>query len=138
MQTSFALVCAALASALGSVPATASQASNLGNDPDAVTIRFLVDAAAADFRAHPPTALAFRKVYFGQFDGKGQTQYEICGEFQVARAGGGKEWLHFVTIKTSGYEQYVGAQASSFCTREGMSWDEDDWSGELTKRYRKK
>ena len=109
-----------------------------GADPDAVTIRFLLDSAAADFRAHPPKALAFRKVYFGQFDAQGQPpQYEICGEFQVARAGGGKEWLHFVTIKTSGYEQYIGAQANGFCTREGMSWDEDDWSAELLVRYRK-
>jgi hypothetical protein len=40
-----------------------------------------------------------------------------------------------VTIRTSGYEQYIGAQASSFCTREGLSWDEDDWSAELLKRY---
>jgi hypothetical protein len=108
-----------------------------GSDPDAVTIHFLLDSAAADFRAHPPKALAFRKVYFGQFDGKGATQYEICGEFQVAAAGGKKEWQHFVTVKTSGYEQYIGGQANGFCTREGMSWDEDDWSAELLKRYRK-
>jgi hypothetical protein len=108
------------------------------SQPDAIPIDYLLDSAAADFRTHPPKALAFRKVYFGQFDAKGQPpQYEICGEFQVAKEGGKKEWLHFVTIKTSGYEQYIGEQASSFCTREGMSWDEDDWSAELLKRYRK-
>jgi len=106
-------------------------------DAGAIPIQYLLDSAAADFRAHPPQALAFRKVYFGQFEGEGRIQYEICGEFQVAKAGGKKEWLHFATIKTSGYEQYIGGQAISFCTREGMSWDEDDWSAELTKRYRK-
>ena len=120
------------------VPGSASAHPPAPTDSDAIPIDFLLDSAAADFRAHPPKALAFRKVYFGQFDGEGQTQYEICGEFQVEKAGGKTEWLHFVTIKTSGYEQYIGAQAISFCTREGMSWDEDDWSAELTKRYRKK
>jgi hypothetical protein len=119
--------------------AVSGRASPPQPDPDSVTIHFLLDSAAADFRKHPPQALAFRKVYFGQFDATGEPpQYEICGEFQIAGAGGKKEWLHFVTIKTSGYEQYIGAQASSYCTREGMSWDEDDWSAELLTRYRKK
>jgi len=105
-------------------------------DPDRVTIDFLLASAAADFHAHPPQALAFRKVYFGQFDEAGHAPlYEICGEYQVATAGGKKEWRHFVTIKTSGYEQYVSPKEPSYCTREGMSWDEDDWSAELSRRY---
>jgi len=134
MRTPTALLALALVAACGARPASAQAPAPA--DPDKVTIDFLLDSAAADFRAHPPQALAFRKVYFGQFDGKGTTQYEICGEFQVAQAGGKKEWLHFVTIKTSGYEQYVGGQASYYCTREGMSWDEDDWSAALLKRYK--
>jgi hypothetical protein len=105
---------------------------------DKATIDYLLDSAAADFRTHPPRATAFRKVYFGQFDAEGQPpQYEICGEFQVNKPGGKHAWMHFVTIRTSGYEQYISAQPPSWCTREGMSWDEDDWSEELTKRYRK-
>jgi hypothetical protein len=101
-------------------------------------IDFLLDSAAADFRAHPPVAVDFRKVYFGQFDAKGQPpQYEICGEFKVVGDDGKSKWMHFTTIRTSGYEQYIGGQASSYCTREGMSWDEDDWSAQLRKRYRK-
>ena len=114
-------------------------ASEPNTDTDKATIDYLLDSAAADFRTHPPKAVDFRKVYFGQFDAKGQSpQYEICGEFKVAKPGGKFEWLHFVTIRTSGYEQYISAQANQHCTREGMSWDEDDWSAELSKRYRKK
>lgn len=107
-----------------------------GVDPDKATIDYLIDSAAADFRKHPPQALAFRKVYFGQFDTRGKpSQYEICGEFQAMKDGK-RQWLHFVTIKTSGYEQYISDAPPSWCTREGMSWDEDDWSAELLKRYR--
>jgi len=118
--------------------AAAGQPAPVDTATDKATIEYLLDSAAADFRTHPPKATAFRKVYFGQFDAEGQPpQYEICGEFQVDKPGGKHAWMHFVTIRTSGYEQYVGAQAPSWCTREGMSWDEDDWSAELTKRYRK-
>jgi len=113
-------------------------ASETDTSNDKANIDFLLDSAAKDFRTHPPQALAFRNVYFGQFDSKGNPPtYEICGEFQVAKDGK-KQWLHFATLKTSGYEQYVGDGELSWCTREGMSWDEDDWSAELTKRYRKK
>jgi len=133
MRTPTVLLVFALVAACGSRPVSALEPAPA--DSDRVTIDYLLASAAADFRAHPPQALAFRKVYFGQFDGKGETQYEICGEFQVAKGDGKKVWLHFVTIKTSGYEQYIGAQPSAYCTREGMSWDEDDWSAELLKRY---
>src|SRR6478736_5931997 len=89
-------------------------------DPAKPTIDFLLDSAASDFKAHAPKAIAFRKVYFGQYDEKGHpAQYEICGEFQVTNASGKKEWLHFVTIKTSGYEQYIAPKELSYCTREG-------------------
>jgi hypothetical protein len=136
MRIPKALLLPVLAAACGL--AVAGQPAPSAADPDSVTIHYLLDSAAADFRAHPPKAVAFRKVYFGQFDAEGQApQYEICGEFQVAKPGGKTEWLHFVTIRTSGYEQYVGVQAPSYCTREGMSWDEDDWSAELLERYRK-
>jgi hypothetical protein len=107
-------------------------------DPAKPTIDFLLDSAAADFKAHAPKAIAFRKVYFGQYDEQGQPpQYELCGEFQAVDADGKQQWLHFATIKTSGYEQYIGPKELSYCTREGMSWDEDDWSAELFARYEK-
>jgi hypothetical protein len=135
MQNLRALLMLGLAAASGGVTAHAPVLA--AADTDSARIDYLLDSAAADFRTHPPKALAFRKVYFGQFDGDRKTQYELCGEFQVAKPGGKTEWMHFVTIRTSGYEQYIGGQASSFCTREGMSWDEDDWSAELLKRYRR-
>jgi hypothetical protein len=130
----FAFVSSSLLLAAASAASVAGGAAK--SDPGDESRAYLLDSAAADFRAHAPKALAFRKVYFGQFDGEGTTQYEICGEFQVAKPGGKTEWLHFTTIRTSGYEQYIGGQASRYCSREGMSWDEDDWSAELTKRYK--
>ena len=45
------------------------------SDAGAIPVEYLLDSAAADFRAHPPQALAFRKVYFGQFEGEGRIQY---------------------------------------------------------------
>ena len=120
---------------LSAATAAANSPAPKDATPEA-TREYLLDSAAADFRAHPPKALAFRKVHFGEFNEEGQTQYEICGEFQVEKEGK-LVWLHFVTIRTSGYEQYIGKTPVSFCTRDGMSWDEDDWSAELQKRYEK-
>jgi hypothetical protein len=70
----------------------------------------------------------------------------MCGEFLPAAGdasagtGGGagamREWTPFVTIKTSGYEQYIGAQAeASYCQRSSVIWDkESDLSTVLQSR----
>jgi hypothetical protein len=52
-----------------------------------------------------------------------------------AGKGGKPEWLPFATIKTSGYEQWIGAQAVSYCQSASVIWDKDaDLSSELQKR----
>ena len=47
----------------------------------------------------------------------------LCGQFLATQATGSAEWTPFVTIQTSGYEQYIGAQAGSYCQRPSVVWD---------------
>ena len=60
----------------------------------------------------------------------------LCGQFLPAQEAGTPEWTPFVTIKTSGYEQYIGAQAeASYCQRSSVIWDkESDLSTVLQSR----
>ena len=97
-------------------------------------VDFLVSSAADDFHAHPPRPARFRSVrsgYVAQRDGT--RQYRLCGEFLPAREDNNSEWTRFVTIKTSGYEQYLGGQAANFCNS-SMTWDKGDLSSELQTR----
>jgi hypothetical protein len=65
----------------------------------------------------------------------GTKQYLLCGEFQPAQREGKAEWMPFVTLKTSGYEQWLGGQAASWCQRSEIVWDDGgDLSGSLQKR----
>jgi len=52
----------------------------------------------------------------------GDKQYMLCGMFQPAQESGNAEWVPFATIKTSGYEQWIGAQATGFCQGRSMIW----------------
>jgi hypothetical protein len=85
-------------------------------------LEFLLTAAATDFHAHrPPFPARFRDVRFGHFMiPAGTKQYMLCGEFLPQQREGKAEWTPFATIKTSGYEQYIGIQALSFCQRSHM------------------
>jgi hypothetical protein len=65
----------------------------------------------------------------------GEEQYRLCGQFLPAQDEGKAEWTPFVTIKTSGYEQYIGAQAAGFCQDSSVTWDEaGDLSSALQSR----
>ena len=92
-------------------------------------VQFLLSSAAKDFHEHGPAGpLHFRNVRVGHVTNPdGKDQYKLCGEFQQQDKA---EWMHFVTIKTSGYEQYLGGQAENFC--KGVTWDrQDDLSAPL-------
>jgi len=52
-----------------------------------------------------------------------EKQYMLCGQFLPAQAGGKAGWTPFATIKTSGYEQWTGAQAAGFCQDSSIIWD---------------
>jgi len=80
--------------------------------PDSV-IQFLIASAAADFNEHkPPTAIDIRNVKTGFIVSGNEKLYLICGEFLSKEK---NEWESFTTIKTSGYEQYIGGD--SYCQK---------------------
>ena len=100
-------------------------------------VQFLLTAAATDFHTHrPPDPVRFRDVRIGHvMTPTGEEQYVLCGHFLPAQEGGKAEWTPFATIKTSGYEQWIGAQAAGFCQGSSVIWDKvGDWSSSLQSR----
>jgi len=91
-------------------------------------MEFLLSSAATDFHAHrPPVVERFREVRFGHVSTPaGGKQYQLCGEFLPQQREGKAEWIPFATIKTSGFEQYLGFQAGSWCQRSQFVPDKDE------------
>ena len=82
-----------------------TKGENLEPIPDS-TVLFLITSASKDFHEHqPPTAIDFRNVKFGYISSPDEKIYLLCGEFLSQEK---NEWASFATIKTSGYEQYLG------------------------------
>ena len=100
-------------------------------------VQFLLTAAATDFHTHrPPDPVRFRDVRIGHVvTPSGKEQYMLCGQLLPAQEGGKAEWTPFATIKTSGYEQWIGAQAAGFCQGSTVIWDKvGDLSSSLRSR----
>ena len=100
-------------------------------------VEFLLTAAATDFHTHrPPDPARFRDVRVGHVaTTSAQEQYFLCGQFLPAQEGRTAEWTPFATIKTSGYEQWIGAQAAGYCGRSSVLWDKvGDLSSSLQTR----
>ena len=100
-------------------------------------LEFLLTAAAADFHAqHPSHTINFRKVHIGHvMTPGGEKQYMLCGQFLAVRAEDKGGWAPFATIKTSGYEQWLGDQAATFCKRPSILWEKGDLSPLLQSRF---
>jgi len=115
---------------------TRSESQAVSPTRDSV-VRFLLTAAAADFHTHrPPDPVRFRDVRIGHvMTPSGEEQYMLCGQFLPAQEGGKAEWTPFATIKTSDYEQWIGAQAAGFCQGSTVIWDKvGDLSSSLQSR----
>jgi hypothetical protein len=100
--------------------------------------QFLLTSAATDFRTHrPPDPVRFRDVRMGHVTNpNGEPQYRLCGQFLPAEQSGKAEWISFATIKTSGYEQWIGAQAAGYCQGSSFAWDNvGDLSAALQSRF---
>src|SRR5262245_47390658 len=97
--------------ACGASDAAPNGPSNPAQPPTNPSVEFLLTSAATDFREHGhPTR--FRHVRSGYITaGDGTKQYRLCGEFLPAESKGKAEWTPFVTVQTSGYEQWLGGQA---------------------------
>jgi proline iminopeptidase len=107
-------------------PAPAASGAGGTGSIDSV-VEYLVNAAATDFHTHGPKGpLRVRDVRMGHVAKPGgEKQYLLCGQFQSEQSGGQAEWTRFATIKTSGYEQWIGGPASGFCgERPSFAWDE--------------
>jgi hypothetical protein len=100
-------------------------------------VEFLLTSAATDFHTHrPPDLGRFRDVRIGHVKtSSGEDQYMLCGHYLPVQEGGIAEGTPFVTIKTSGYEQYIGAAEATYCQRPSLIWDkEGDLSTSLQSR----
>ncbi len=101
-------------------------------------VQFLLNSAANDFHTNrPPNAVRFRSVRLAHVTTPDRKpQYRLCGEFLPAPEGGKAEWTPFATIKTSGYEQWIGAQAANYCHGSSLVWDTvDNLSSALQSRF---
>ncbi len=100
-------------------------------------LQFLLTSAATDFHTHSQShTIHFRKVRSGRvMISEGETQYTLCGQFLPVQAKGKANWTPFVTIKTSGYEQWLGDQAMSFCKRRSFIGDKGDLSSSLQSHF---
>jgi hypothetical protein len=101
-------------------------------------VQFLLTSAATDFHAHrPPDLGPFRDVRIGHTKSStGEDSYRMCGQFLSAQHAGNTEGTPFVTLKTSGYEQYIGTKAATtYCQGPSVIWDnEGDLSASLQSR----
>jgi hypothetical protein len=101
--------------------------------PDSV-VQFLIISASNDFRNHqPPTAIDFRNVKIGYIkSANSEMTFLLCGEFLAQE---NKKWSEFTTIKTSGYEQYLGK--TQYCRDATMVLTDENLSGELKNKLTK-
>ena len=135
----FAVCCTTPASQSQSGAASTGEgrASEGPNPSTDSPMEFLIRSAASDFQAHrPPVVERFRHVRFGHvMTPSGAKQYQLCGEFLPQQKEGKAAWTPFATIKTSGFEQYLGVQAASWCQRSQFVQEGDeDLSSILQKR----
>ena len=97
-------------------------------------VRFLLDASAKDFHDHqPPVPVSFRNVELRNLiSANAENHYMLCGQF-LARDK--NEWTYFATIKTSGYEQWIGNQSLGYCQdAKAISYKISDLSSALKSR----
>jgi len=115
-------------------PSVTSITSELmGSIPNSI-VQYLITSASNDFSNHqPPLPIDFRNVKVGYLiSPNNEKTFILCGEFLSQEKMGTEEWENFATIKTSGYEQYIGNQALSFCQKATMALtDEANLSVEL-------
>src|SRR4051812_11947070 len=112
-------------------PANAVPAPQASIDP---AVQFLLAASAKDFHAHqPPYPARFRDVRVGHGVAPDGTKlYLLRGQFLPRPGRGEPEWTPFVTIKTSPYEQWLGAAAEGYCRDPSIAWDDrEDLSSSL-------
>ena len=109
---------------------SASTTSEIEVIPDSV-VQFLINSATNDFRNHqPPTPVDFRNIKIGYLkSANNEKMFTLCGEFLSKE---NKEWVEFTTIKTFGYEQYLGK--TQYCQDATIVLTDESLSVELKNR----
>ena len=109
---------------------SASTTSEIEVIPDSV-VQFLITSATNDFRNHqPPTPVDFRNIKIGYLkSANNEKMFTLCGEFLSKE---NKEWVEFTTIKTFGYEQYLGK--TQYCQDATIVLTDESLSVELKNR----
>jgi hypothetical protein len=136
MQYRALLIATLVLAACSTTPVTLNQSHAVGPAQGVIpasqkasmdsVVEFLLTSAATDFRTHGPyPILRFRDVRIGHdVTSDGTKLYTLVGQFLPAREGSKAEWISFATIKTSGYEQWIGGQAASYYQKSSFLWDE--------------
>lgn len=96
---------------------------------------FLIESAAADFRAHVGAdGVSFRNVHAGvtHAEGGGPPMSALCGEFRAS--GDAAQWRSFAIVRMSDYEMWFGP--SSYCRSETTVLDSSrDLTALLSRHY---
>jgi len=98
---------------------------------------WLLNASAKDFYDHqPPIPVDFRDVQLRNLIGANEeNHYLICGQFLFQDHQNRDKWTDFATIKTSGYEQWIGKQSMGYCQdAKVVSYQINDLSAALKSR----
>jgi hypothetical protein len=98
----------------------------------------LIEASSTDFYQHTSKSIQFRSVRLGYLlTPESEKQFLICGEFLPVEVGANGAWSRFATIRTDGYEQWLGAQAAGICDQASIVWEEsqEDLSGRLKSAF---
>ena len=97
---------------------------------------FLLESAASDFRNHVAAeGVSFRNVHVGVFRGdNGSTVNLMCGEFRTADSAA--DWELFATLRTEGYENWLGGSAAAYCRGSNTILDTNrDLAAALSAKY---
>lgn len=74
---------------------------------------FLVNNTVQDFYKNRQNGVVkFRNVFLKLYEGE---TYLICGEFLAIDKGQAEKWIDFATLKTEGYELWIGGNATGYC-----------------------
>ena len=74
---------------------------------------FLVNNTVQDFYKNKQNAVVeFRNVFLKLYEGE---TYLICGEFLMMDKEKTEKWIDFATLKTEGYELWIGGNATAYC-----------------------
>ena len=99
--------------------------------PDTV-VQFLITSASKDFHNHRQnTPIDFRNLKIGYLKApNSEKMFILCGEFLSQQ---NKDWIEFTTIKTMGYEQYIGK--TQYCQDATIVLTGENLSVELKKKF---